>query len=155
MNIDTRNKVRNILHTKLNHSIQRANNIERWIHNQFILNNKNPIWYTYKSRSIIWNLKFDNFKDQLCQKNIDFDKVLNQKPWEIYPDLWKEAIQKAHIREIRKTMVMEKPQDGIYKCRKCHSLKTKHFTYQTRSADEPETIYVSCFLCGSVTKINS
>jgi len=154
MNSQLRNKVRGLIQSKLECSQQRANNIERWIHNYYLQYKKTSFWYTSKCRSVLWNTRFENYKDQLNVRDLNYDEVLTQKPQDIYPELWKEAIRKAQVREIRRTMCLEEPQDGIYNCRKCHKNKTKHFTYQTRAADEPETIYVSCFLCGTISKIN-
>ena len=39
--------------------------------------------------------------------------------------------------------------DGILKCEACGSFRTTYVTMQTRSADEPETIYMKCFHCGN------
>ena len=41
----------------------------------------------------------------------------------------------------------EKMEDGFYECKKCGKRKTKHYEMQTRSADEPMTIFVICYLC--------
>ena len=41
----------------------------------------------------------------------------------------------------------EKMEDGFYECKKCGRRKTKHYEMQTRSADEPMTIFVICYLC--------
>lgn len=43
--------------------------------------------------------------------------------------------------------------DGIYECWKCKragrlSKKTKYYSMQTRSSDEPMTNFVSCLVCG-------
>lgn len=37
--------------------------------------------------------------------------------------------------------------DGTHKCSKCKKFTTSYYTQQTRSADEPETVFVSC-KCG-------
>ena len=38
--------------------------------------------------------------------------------------------------------------DGAYTCRGCKSKKTQYTCMQTRSADEPMTIFVACLKCG-------
>ncbi len=38
-------------------------------------------------------------------------------------------------------------QDGIFKCRRCNSLKTTYYSLQTRSSDEPMTCFVTCTEC--------
>lgn len=41
----------------------------------------------------------------------------------------------------------EKMEDGFYECKKCHKKKTRHFSVQMRSADEPATNFVRCYIC--------
>lgn len=38
-------------------------------------------------------------------------------------------------------------QDGMFKCRRCNSLKTTYYSLQTRSSDEPMTCFVTCTEC--------
>ena len=38
---------------------------------------------------------------------------------------------------------------GEYTCRKCKGNKTTHYAMQTRSADEPMTVFVGCLTCGN------
>ena len=37
---------------------------------------------------------------------------------------------------------------GMYKCSRCKSTRTTNFQKQTRSADEPMTVFVKCKDCG-------
>ena len=43
--------------------------------------------------------------------------------------------------------------EGVYKCRKCGGRKTRQNEMQTRSADEPMTIFIHCVTCGNSWKI--
>jgi DNA-directed RNA polymerase subunit M/transcription elongation factor TFIIS len=38
---------------------------------------------------------------------------------------------------------------GEFKCKGCKSTKTSHYAMQTRSSDEPMTIFVTCLGCGN------
>ena len=38
--------------------------------------------------------------------------------------------------------------EGVYKCKACGGTKTKTSEMQTRSADEPMTLYITCLNCG-------
>jgi hypothetical protein len=42
--------------------------------------------------------------------------------------------------------------EGLFKCAKCKSTKTRYYQMQTRSADEPMTTYVTCVNCGAKWK---
>eukprot|EP00924_Labyrinthula_sp_SR-Ha-C_P016673 snap_masked-scaffold_6-processed-gene-11.22-mRNA-1 protein AED:0.36 eAED:0.36 QI:0/-1/0/1/-1/1/1/0/178 len=39
--------------------------------------------------------------------------------------------------------------NGIFKCGRCKSTKTTNYQKQTRSADEPMTVFVQCTNCGN------
>lgn len=39
--------------------------------------------------------------------------------------------------------------DTEFVCRKCKSNKTSHYALQTRSSDEPMTVFVNCINCGN------
>lgn len=154
MNIETRTNIASKIQNLLACSKQRASNIERWVHNKYVTKVFTRKMYMRKCRSIIWNIQRSNiFSDQLKTKLLDFDAVLTQKPWEIMPDLWQKTLEnhyKKHINEY----VNEHDIVGLYKCNKCKSMKTKHVQVQTRSADEPMTLYVTCLECGNVSKRN-
>jgi len=53
-------------------------------------------------------------------------------------------------KELRKEYIAKevKNQDGFFKCGRCKSVKTTYYQMQTRSADEPMTVFVSCLNCG-------
>jgi DNA-directed RNA polymerase subunit M/transcription elongation factor TFIIS len=57
--------------------------------------------------------------------------------------------QKIH-NDLRKQVLVNeaKNQDGLFKCGRCRSMKTSYYEMQTRSADEPMTVFVSCLNCG-------
>ena len=38
--------------------------------------------------------------------------------------------------------------DGLHRCPACKSKKTSYFLLQTRSADEPMTVFCECYICG-------
>eukprot|EP00937_MAST-01D_sp_MAST-1D-sp2_P001152 g1152.t1 len=41
-----------------------------------------------------------------------------------------------------------KPEDSLFRCERCKSAKTQSVQVQTRSADEPMTVFVTCMDCG-------
>jgi transcription elongation factor S-II len=50
--------------------------------------------------------------------------------------------------EIQETHGID-PNKGEFKCRKCKGTKTTHYSMQTRSSDEPMTVFVCCLTCGN------
>lgn len=70
--------------------------------------------------------------------------------------LWPEgpkaqAIFKAVTKDMKLEAIksQEDDYDGLLKCGKCKSTKTDYTTMQTRSADEPATVFASCRACGN------
>ncbi len=43
--------------------------------------------------------------------------------------------------------------NGFFKCGKCKLFKTSYYELQTRSADEPMTVFVTCHNCGNNWKL--
>lgn len=48
----------------------------------------------------------------------------------------------------QKLLVQESKRRGVFECQSCHSKNTDYYELQTRSADEPATIFINCFDCG-------
>lgn len=112
--------------------------------------------YINKARQIITNLKRCPhtadvpIKERVLSGEVDAFLLLNMKPWEMYPEMWKETYkenQKKHKRfEISRPTNIS---DGVFMCSRCKTYKTTHYQMQTRSADEPMTTFVSCLNCGN------
>ena len=51
--------------------------------------------------------------------------------------------------EIQKMVGIDPNQGGAFVCKKCKQNKTTHYSLQTRSADEPMTVFVQCLTCGN------
>lgn len=78
-------------------------------------------------------------------KNLVSKKILEKeekKKKEIFEGMQSDWTQK-HL----------KVNEGSYTCRKCGGKKTTHQEMQTRSADEPMTIFITCVTCGNQWKI--
>jgi transcription elongation factor S-II len=41
------------------------------------------------------------------------------------------------------------PNKGEFQCKRCKGTKTSHYSMQTRSSDEPMTVFVCCLTCGN------
>ena len=64
---------------------------------------------------------------------------------EINPEYKQNRKEKFAEQSEQEKMEFEGP--SLLKCRKCGKRKVEHYTKQTRSADEPETIFARCTLC--------
>ena len=64
------------------------------------------------------------------------------------PSKWKVMMEKQSKRvESLFTNQIEASTD-MFKCKKCKSKRCTYYELQTRSADEPATIFVTCLDCG-------
>jgi len=94
-------------------------------------------------------------RPEVLKKFTELDPTLvsfvNAKPHELCPDKWEKAFEDAARKALRFTdasaMDPEKMPDGILKCR-CGSMKTSYYELQTKSADEPMTVFAKCHECG-------
>jgi DNA-directed RNA polymerase subunit M/transcription elongation factor TFIIS len=74
------------------------------------------------------------------------------------PDLYEPILHTLERREKLTQLVDTNEeetsrQEGLLQCQACRSYRTTYVTLQTRSADEPETIFVRCFQCGKTDSI--
>lgn len=65
-------------------------------------------------------------------------------PSQIHPERWAPILKKKAERERTQENI---PTTDLYKCYKCGNRKCKASQMQTRGADEPMTIFVTCIVC--------
>jgi DNA-directed RNA polymerase subunit M/transcription elongation factor TFIIS len=67
---------------------------------------------------------------------------------ELYPEHWQPLADEQLKRET--TMLEGGNEEGsdMFKCKRCGKSKTRYWEMQTRSADEPMTIFIRCLNCG-------
>lgn len=66
----------------------------------------------------------------------------------LQPELYRPFIEAKQKRETLSRLAdTEEKHDGILKCEKCSSFKTRYTELQTRSADEPMTVFAMCLEC--------
>ena len=68
--------------------------------------------------------------------------------YEMDPSKWQVLIDKKKAIEANKYNQNMKATTDMFTCKKCKSKRCTHYELQTRSADEPATIFVTCLDCG-------
>jgi transcription elongation factor S-II len=104
--------------------------------------------YLRKSRHILFNV--NDIQRELANKTISPDQVAHTHHEVWKPELYKPIHDKAKQREMNTLMYEKREQvheDGLLICELCKSKKTKYIELQTRSADEPMTIFGMCMEC--------
>ena len=142
----------NLLSEKLEKSIYDYS--LKYIESNNLKDYKNEI-YNHKLSDIINNLdensdiKNKYLLNAIKSNDIDICNVVNLEPNNLYPEKWKEIIDRLNWLEYKKKNMAT---TDIFLCKKCGCRKCTFYQLQTRSADEPMTTFVNCLVCGSSWK---
>lgn len=111
--------------------------------------------YAKKVRSISFNANhFSTFKESIISNSIEYDTIPYLSHDQMSPQgphaMMKEKLISKEIKiaeNIAKLDAEKKESKGLYTCKRCKSTCTVFQEVQTRSADEPMTIFVTCMNC--------
>ena len=128
-----------------NYAIKEATNrkiVKKW---------ENPRFaqiYIDRMRSIYTNLKHPDLIQMIKSGEIQPQTVAFMTHQEFQPEHWKELIDKKMKRDASRFADNLQASTDMFTCRKCKSKRCTYYELQTRSADEPATIFVTCLDCG-------
>uniref|UniRef100_A0A6C0IBX2 TFIIS-type domain-containing protein n=1 Tax=viral metagenome TaxID=1070528 RepID=A0A6C0IBX2_9ZZZZ len=117
----------------------------------------NPLFvsiYSTLSRRVISNLCDKSYigNVRLIQRLKDgeftLDEVARKNCYELYPEFWKELSDRRIMREQKALEGNRGMATDIFKCHGCGKRECTYYEMQTRSADEPMTIFITCVNCG-------
>ena len=103
--------------------------------------------YNTKLGDMLYNLEQKNsplLLVEIVNNNIDILKLPYMSPEELNKHMWKPIIKKRDYINNKKN---NRETTDAYKCPKCKQRKTVPIEMQTRSADEPMTIIITCQVC--------
>lgn len=132
-----------------NWSIKESNNkkvIKKW---------DNPFFvqiYIDHLRSVYINLQNQHLIDMVNNGEIKAHEIAFMTHQEMQPKKWEELIKAKSIRDKNKFEQELEAMTDRFTCRKCFSKKCSYYALQTRSADEPMTLYITCLNCGARMK---
>ena len=110
--------------------------------------------YERKMRHICANLHpncyIQNTKllERYKNKEFTFEDLMTWTETEIFPERNKELAEKQFQREQRLLEGNKANATDQFYCGRCHKRECTYYELQTRSADEPMTIFVQCVNCG-------
>jgi transcription elongation factor S-II len=128
-----------------NYSIKEANSrkiIKKWDNPYFVQ------LYVDRLRSIYMNLKNAELLEQLKSGEITPQTVAFMTHQEMNNGRWSKLIEQKIKRDANKFTTNVQASTDMFTCKKCRSKKCTYYELQTRSADEPATIFVTCLDCG-------
>lgn len=104
--------------------------------------------YIDRLRTIINNLKNPIILQQLQSEEMKPQTFAFMTHQEMNPERWSSLIQQKIKRDASKFNINIEASTDMFTCKKCKSKKCTYYELQTRSADEPATIFVTCLDCG-------
>ena len=108
------------------------------MHAKHIAGNFNPDSYVGNKEL------FERFNSQ----EITFEDISKMDIYELFPSRWKEQFESQQVREKRQLEGNRSMATDIFLCTKCWKRECTYYEMQTRSADEPMTIFITCLNCG-------
>jgi len=132
-----------------NYAIKEANNrkiIKKW---------ENPYFaqiYIDRLRSIYINLKTPDLLDMVKNGELPPQTLAFMTHQEMNNEHWREMIDRKIKRDASKFVTNVQASTDMFTCRKCKSKRSTFYELQTRSADEPATIFITCLDCGKQSK---
>lgn len=107
------------------------------MHARHIASNFNPNSYVENKEL------FERFN----QGEVTFEDIAKMDTYELFPSRWKEQFEKQQIREKRQLEGNRSMATDMFLCTRCHKRECTYYEMQTRSADEPMTIFITCLNC--------
>jgi DNA-directed RNA polymerase subunit M/transcription elongation factor TFIIS len=94
-------------------------------------------------------------KDMILTGKMKTYEVIHSSPNVLWPGgpmalELEESIKRSMKKEYN--VANDEDYKGAFKCAKCRQWKTTYYELQTRSADEPMTVFVTCHVCKSTWK---
>ena len=86
--------------------------------------------------------------EQIRNKEMAPQLVAFMTHHEFKPDHWKTLIDRKMKRDASKYVDNTQASTDMFTCKKCRSKRCTYYEMQTRSADEPSTLFVTCLDCG-------
>ena len=108
--------------------------------------------YLDRLRSIYTNLKNDALLEQIKNNEITPQAIAFMTHQEMQPEHWRVLIDQKIKRDANKYTTNIQASTDMFTCKKCKSKKCTFYELQTRSADEPATIFITCLDCGTNMK---
>ena len=138
-------------------------NIFNYTINSSIEKNIVPCWsssyvktiYINKARSLYTNLDSKSYIKnkrlliRLKKNEFTPNELVNMNYQQLFPENWKELIDEKYRRDKVLYETKKEAMTDQFECKRCKSRETAYYEVQTRSADEPMTIFITCLNCGN------
>jgi DNA-directed RNA polymerase subunit M/transcription elongation factor TFIIS len=79
---------------------------------------------------------------------ITLQAISEMDTYQLFEERWKDSFLQQQVREKRQLEGDKSMATDRFLCMKCHKRECTYYELQTRSADEPMTIFITCLNCG-------
>lgn len=76
------------------------------------------------------------------------DSIASMNSYELFPSHWRSMFEAQQIREKKQLEGNKDRATDQFTCTRCWKKQCTYYEMQTRSADEPMTIFITCLNCG-------
>jgi DNA-directed RNA polymerase subunit M/transcription elongation factor TFIIS len=110
--------------------------------------------YTSVARMIVGNLnptsyiKNENLYKRFAEGHLNLEDIASLGFIDLYPEIWKDLSIRQFEREKRLLEGNKSMATDQFLCKRCGKKECTYYELQTRSADEPMTIFIQCVNCG-------
>ena len=94
------------------------------------------------------NLKNPDFLNQVKNSEVPPQSIAFMTHQEMNASHWRVLLEQKMMRDANKYTNNIQASTDMFTCKKCKSKRCTYYELQTRSADEPATIFITCLDCG-------
>ena len=95
--------------------------------------------------SYVGNMElFDRYK----KGQTSFEEISQMDTYQLFEGRWHDSFEAQKVREKRQLEGNKAMATDRFLCSRCHKRECTYYEMQTRSADEPMTIFITCLNCG-------
>ena len=87
---------------------------------------------------------FDRYK----AGHLTFEEISKMDTYQLFEGRWHDSFVAQQVREKRQLEGNKAMATDRFLCGRCHKRECTYYEMQTRSADEPMTIFITCLNCG-------
>jgi len=111
--------------------------------------------YLANIRKIVGNLDSSSYVQnkelikRYNNKELTLEELCSMDYYGLFASKWKESIERQQMIEKLQLEGNKSMATDQFLCRKCFKRECTYYEMQTRSADEPMTIFINCLSCGN------
>lgn len=130
--------------------------------NNITKNWKNPIFkqlYKDKARSVLTNLDQNSYiqnkrlLERVQEKEFMPHEIPFMKADNVFPEVWRQLVETKMKKDEKLGELDLQPMTDQFKCGRCKKRDIVYYEKQTRSADEPSTLFMFCLNCSNSWKM--